>query len=296
LVGFILSLFVNKTVEIWWELRHGTLQTLMNVVNNMSMRMAVYFPGDNAADAEARNIIMRYGVLSVGLLFKDAREVDAWTVDQQKKWRATDLSDLVEDKLLTEHEATLLENEPAKSQIVWVWISSVFTRMCLDGRLPDPLKNQETMLDFCGEARNAIGTILAQLNMQFPVTYTHLVITLAKLYMVAQALEAGVILGVGLEIGDYTKLVPKLILLTLSSAMYQGLLQIKETISNPFRDDATDYSFKMFHARLQHECESFFKAGMSPPYATPSNPLPAVLPPQFLERQVNTDTYNFEYA
>ena len=78
-------MFVNKTVDVWWELRHGTLQNLMNVVDNMSMRMAVYFPGDNATDAEARNIVMRYGVLSVGLLFKDAREVDSWTVDQQKK-------------------------------------------------------------------------------------------------------------------------------------------------------------------------------------------------------------------
>ena len=133
------------------------------------------------------------------------------------------------------------------------------------------------------------------------------------------ALEAGVAVGVGIQVNDYSRIAPKvrggvgagvgrrvreadvhgpgdqIIVMTLGSAFYQGLVDIKEHISNPFRDDITDYSFKMFHARLQRECQSFFKAAMEPPYTSPEHPLPAVLPPQFLERQVNTEMYNFEY-
>ena len=44
-MGFVLGLFVNKTVEIWWDLRHETTQELMNIVENMRLRMSIYFPG-----------------------------------------------------------------------------------------------------------------------------------------------------------------------------------------------------------------------------------------------------------
>ena len=71
-------------------------------------------------------------------------------------------------------------------------------------------------------------------------------------------------------------------------------MEIKEHISNPFRDDITDYSFKMFHARLRNECTAFFKCAMNPPYTTAEEPEPAVLPSQFLERQVNTAMYDFD--
>ena len=41
----------------------------------MSARLAIYFPGNTKEDEEAKETILRYGVLSVKLLFKDAREV-----------------------------------------------------------------------------------------------------------------------------------------------------------------------------------------------------------------------------
>ena len=40
-MGFVLGLLV----EIWWDLRHETMQELMNIVENMSLRMSIYFPG-----------------------------------------------------------------------------------------------------------------------------------------------------------------------------------------------------------------------------------------------------------
>ena len=45
---------------------------------------------------------------------------------------------------------------------------------------PDPLGNQNTMLVYSQDARNAISTILAQLNMQFPVSYSHLIVFFVK--------------------------------------------------------------------------------------------------------------------
>mmetsp|Transcript_12517 Transcript_12517/g.31787 ORF Transcript_12517/g.31787 Transcript_12517/m.31787 type:complete len:211 (+) Transcript_12517:1-633(+) len=207
-----------------------------------------------------------------------------------------DLTDLVDEGLLTPREKDLLEDIPARSQMCWVWISSLFTKWCLDGRLPDPLGNQNTMLEYSQEARNAISTILAQLNMQFPLNYTHLIIFFSKTYMIILALEAGVAFGTSMhsDTSNYPDVISKAFILTLAPILYQGLLEIKEHISNPFRDDITDYSFKMFHARLQNECTAFFKCAMNPPYTDQDNPDPAVLPPQFIERQVNTAMYDFD--
>ena len=191
LVAFTLGFYLQKTIDIWWNLRHDTLQQLMNIVDNMCLRMAIYFPGHTKEDEQARETIMRYGLLSLALLFKDAREVDVWSEEEAKAAGALDMNDLMEEGLLTQHEAKLLEGIPAKSQMCWVWISSLFTKWCLDGRLPDPLGNQNTMLVYSEEARNAISTILAQLNMQFPLSYAHLIIFFSKLYMVMLAVEAG---------------------------------------------------------------------------------------------------------
>ena len=54
---------------------------------------------------------MRYGVLSVALFWKDAREIDGWTMAFREKKAVDDLSDLVDGGLLTATEARLLEKE-----------------------------------------------------------------------------------------------------------------------------------------------------------------------------------------
>ncbi len=227
LAAFILGFYLEKTINIWWTLRHDTLQQLMNIVDNMCLRMAIYFPGHSYEDRHARETIMRYGLLSVALLFKDAREVDVWTKEEAQAAGALDLSDLIQERLLTSREAKLLRGVPAKSQMCWVWISSLFTKWCLDGRLPDPLGNQNTMLEYSEQARNAISTILAQLNMQFPLNYSHLIVFFCKMYMIILAVEAGVTFGSSLHHANYADVISKCFILTISPILYQGVLEIK---------------------------------------------------------------------
>ena len=307
LVAFVLGFFLTKTVDIWWDLRLKYLQELFNVVDNMCMRMAIYFPHDTKEDELARETVLRYGLLSLALLFKDAREVDAWTLGEHADLGVSDLSDLIREGLLTKDEAARLSSHgvAARSQLVWVWISSLFTKWCLDGRLPDPFGNQNAMLEYSERARNQIGTILAQLNMQFPLEYEHLVTIMAKLLMLLMALETGIIWGVvwfssetdasaeeqqhGAEL--LTTAISQSIMLTVMPVLYQGVIDIKERISNPFRDGYTDYSFKVFRSRLANECQAFFDAGLYPPYVPRERKAAAVLPPQFIERQISSAMY-----
>lgn len=86
----------------------------------------------------------------------------------------------------------------------------------------------------------APGTLLAQLNNQFPLSYTHLVIIISQVVLVATALECGVLTGLALHMPGfegYGRVVPRLILLFILPIVYEGLLDIKQHVANPFMND-----------------------------------------------------------
>lgn len=72
------------------------------------LRTAIYFSGDDEEDREIRYTMLRYGILSIALFFKDARNIDARDEREREKWDVNTLDDLVEDGLLTLHEKELL--------------------------------------------------------------------------------------------------------------------------------------------------------------------------------------------
>jgi len=83
----------------------------MDTVDAMVLRTAVYFSGNHEEDRAIRYQVLRYGILSVALFFKDARNIDANTAKERIDWEVDNLDDLVEDGLLTEHEKALLSTE-----------------------------------------------------------------------------------------------------------------------------------------------------------------------------------------
>jgi hypothetical protein len=281
LVAFILGLYVSKTVDIWWEIRHGQLQTVLNTLDSMSLRMAIYFPGTSKEDMEAKEQILRYGALSIKLLFKEAREIDAWTVEDRLTSGCDNLLDLEKEGLLTRQERHLLTHCPCRSQVVWVWLASYITRLCLDGKMPDPLRNQEYFLSECIQARNAIANVLARINTQFPLSYTHLVVFMVKLLLFVHAVVAGYILGLAYITGYYYWGAVQVAYLIIWTIFHQGLIQIKEHISNPFRDNRSDFSGQMLTARSVNQSSNFFAAASAPPYGKA-----AALPPQLIVRQM----------
>ena len=113
LVSFILARFLRRAVLIWWETSHVEFFKLMDTVDAMVLRTAVYFSGKHQEDRAIRFQILRYGLLSVALFFKDARNIDANSSKQREEWEVENLEDLIADGLLTQHELKLLSTEYA---------------------------------------------------------------------------------------------------------------------------------------------------------------------------------------
>lgn len=290
LLSFVVAMFVRKAVIIWWEMNNTYMYKIWSTVNRLSLRMAIYFPSMSRRDVEAKETVLRYGCLGIALFFKDAREIDTWTPQQQQEWGVNELNDLVEDGLLTLEEKALLSTNVAscaRSQVVWVWIASLFTKWCLEGRLPDPAANQEKMLELCAEARDAIGNLLNQLNTQFPLPYTHTVTYMMKALFAVMALQCGTISGIAMRTKRYEWIATQGILLLVMPLFYQGLIMMKHQIWNPFGVQDINLSFEMIRTRLTNECRAMFEAGVSPPYVAGTSLNAARLPPQLIVRQLH---------
>ena len=295
LVSFLLGLYVTKTVDIWWNMRHELLQSVLNTIDSMCCRLAIYFPGNSPEDDEAKETVLRYGVLSLKLLFKDAREVDAWNIRDRKRLGCDSLMDLVDEGLLLKHERELLKECPSRSQVIWVWIASLFTKWCLDGRLPSPVENQNTILEECNTARNNIAMILARVNTQYPMSYSHLVISMVKVLLLIQAMVAGYIFNLSLWTGYYYWTATQIVYLIVWTLFHQAMIDIKEHITNPFRDNPCDFAEMIQAARAINTNRAFFNAGKHPPYTRAGREKgekgegevnPAALPPQLIVRQI----------
>lgn len=297
---YMASLYLRFTINIWWTMRYQTLQELMNVVSAMAQRAAIYFPGTDVESKATKELLMRYGVLSVALFWKDAREIDGWTMAFREKKAVDDLSDLVDGGLLTATEARLLEKEyPAvKSQAVWVWISSLWTKLCLDGKLPaSDASIQSEMLNKCCHASNQIRTMLARLNTQYPPQYGHLVAAWIKVGFFVSACITGYVSAIAIITHYYYYIAVSFVQLLITICFYQGILQVKEHTNNPFLDQKCDFPWQLFHARLVRQCLALFKGGAQPPYVVPgedgsvvgTRSKPAQLPPQLLVVQTTSD-------
>lgn len=265
------------------------------------LRAAIYFPhANNESDMRARLTILRYGCASIALLFKDARELDCWTAGEYDRYQIDDIAFSAEG-LLTADEEERLRNMAtgagSRSQVIFVWLASYFTKLCLDGKLPMPLENQNEMLRCCEEARNKIGEIMAVVSTQYPLEYTHLVVLMYKTAIILLAVETGLILGISGCSGKDDRLFwlyffTRSLLLIAIPIVYQGLGMIRYAIQNPFvPTSATSYSWKVFHARVSNESRDLLRAGRTPPYVPSQRKAPAVLPPQFIERQISSAMY-----
>ena len=96
LLAFLLALYVSRAVARWWEMRIACVGALWDSIDRLSLWAAAWWSAGTAADTAARALVLRYGLLSHALLFKQARG----QLHESKSVADAGLSELVELKLL----------------------------------------------------------------------------------------------------------------------------------------------------------------------------------------------------
>jgi hypothetical protein len=76
---FLLGPFVGNAVQRWWNVRRDCVGGLWGVVDDLSSYAAAWFHQPTTADREARKLVLRLGLCSHALLYKQARPAAAST-------------------------------------------------------------------------------------------------------------------------------------------------------------------------------------------------------------------------
>eukprot|EP00908_Phaeocystis_cordata_P026180 Transcript_865.p1 GENE.Transcript_865~~Transcript_865.p1 ORF type:complete len:493 (+),score=222.21 Transcript_865:96-1574(+) len=275
---FLLGPFVGNAVQRWWNVRRDCVGGLWGVVDDLSSYAAAWFHQPTTADREARKLVLRLGLCSHALLYKQARSNDE------------ELGDLVRAGLLLPHEEKALQEiaaaheEPSKAQQVWAWQTHFWTR-ALGGQLgttpvPHAAMVMPLIMKRCMDGRGAIGTALAYIGTQQPFPYVHLLAVLTDLALAVNAMYVGLHTGRQLFVSRHCEAAQGgaacetpwqseshlnvLLLVGFAGVrvaaftlIYNGLLGIGVSLDNPIGDDPADLPGLAFQVFMKRECEGF---------------------------------------
>jgi hypothetical protein len=184
---FLLGPYVGTSVSRWWSVRKECIGGLWGTVDDLSSYAAAWFSSRSAADMEARALVLRLGLASHALLYKQARGEDS------------ELADLVSAGLLRNDEAAALAPLPSKAQVVWTWMTAFWTK-ALGGSLaltppPHAAQLMPLVMDKCMKGRGAIGSALCFIDTQQPFVYLHLLALITDVALGVNAMAVGLHTG-----------------------------------------------------------------------------------------------------
>eukprot|EP00930_Biecheleria_cincta_P101994 TRINITY_DN93656_c0_g1_i1.p1 TRINITY_DN93656_c0_g1~~TRINITY_DN93656_c0_g1_i1.p1 ORF type:complete len:430 (+),score=47.63 TRINITY_DN93656_c0_g1_i1:62-1351(+) len=266
LATFLLGFYVTTCLSRWWAIRNDCIGALWGSIDDLSLLVGSYFGRDTDADRQVREQVLRWGVLSHELVYKQAR-ADA------------NLADLVEIGLLTDHEQALLEQLSSKPQVIWAWMCSYFAHLAYgerqDGgsRLPYPVTTLPQLHEICRKARGAIGQAFAYTDTQVPFRYVHFLSLLIWVHNFFQAVNSALVMAHAVKNRDTLSFVIEFIFLFWYPLVYLGLLHLGAGMLNPLRcKQDIDFPHGAWKHFMIQENHSFFVGSTQPhgpPYGRP---------------------------
>ena len=294
IIAFYVTALLKENTNRWHKIREDYVESLWASVNELSVRAALYFPLDTKAHKEVKGKLLRWGLLSVQLLFFEAGvNLDSVKGDESfEDAFQVDYDDLGADteSLITEHERELLKTiTHSRSQAIWVWVASYLTKLALDGMLPNPAGDRETFLKLCLGARTAIRKIISSMETQNPFSMMYQLTFMVKIYIIMTALVQGIMLGVAFRSKAWIHLFFFTISFLVTVFFFQTIMETFSKMRNPFGKDAIDFPLEVYKAKIKQEGLDFRLAGEVPPSNICMGPkqLPPFWPPQRMDSQVS---------
>lgn len=255
---FLVGPYIGSSVTRWWAVRKDGVGGLWGAVDDLCVWSAAYFYRKTFPDRAARALVLRYGLLSHALLYKQARGED----DQ--------LEDLTAAGLLTPQEQIALQPLPSKPLAVWAWLSHFWARALAGDLSVTPIAHAPQLapmvMDKCAQGRGALGLALSYVDSQQPFPYVHLLALLTDLALIVNAATVG--LSAGRDVHDVHTMRGEVSLLLLCAFLriasfvlvFNGLLAVAVVLDNPLGDDPADLPALAYQSYMKKECEAFSAA------------------------------------
>jgi predicted membrane chloride channel (bestrophin family) len=287
--GLLLGFFLSTSMNRWHSCVHGYME-LMDAIRNLQMQLtALGVPEQHSM------LVLRFGFASAWLLYgqllvetkRGAAELRTreamWEAIAQRQipLRTPGLS-----PLLTHSEIDFLKTTRDPPGIMFMWIAALIGNLAQDGWIPGmPTPTYGRIMNLCQDGHAGIRQVRANISIQAPLTYSHMLSTLVHFNNLLNASTLGVVIG--LAFGTLMKAhklhwVPKqtegimkeseqdmqnvivtAMYCTIGPLLYQALLIISMHLAQPF---ATRDSRMPLH-RLLHQLEVDICNGRDAPSA-----------------------------
>jgi len=266
LASFLVGFFVSACLQRWWGLRLTGIGGLWGNIDDLCMLIGCYFPRDDAADREVRDRVLRWGVLSHELVYKQAQN-------------EVDISDLVDRGLLLEHERQLLEPLASRAMVIWAWMISYVGHLAFGdpsaggSRLPMAVTVLPQIHGVCMKARDGLGILFTYTDTQVPFRYVHLISLIVWLHNFLQAANSAIVIRLAIEDGRTANILVEVLFLMCYPLVFLGLINAGASMLNPLLDTTDiDIPRGAFSYYMLKENGAFFKGSCmptGPPYGAP---------------------------
>jgi len=263
-IAVMLAFYMSVVINRWWAMRNSTLGAFWGAVDDLALILGAHYP--ELDNRPLKTLVLRYCMLSYELIFMQAQGTDG------------DLSELIERNLLKEEERRRLQPLSSKSQVVWVWIASVFRLLAEQGKLSSRLLVR--LYGICATGRSAIGSIFAHVDTQLPYAYVHLLSVLVHLNSILITCKAGTVAAVAVwnlvrsespgpvsDAENVQVLLLQIFMVIVVPLFFHAFLECAATLSDPFGNGPQDFPRLVYHFFMRDECEAFHTAGEDRPHA-----------------------------
>jgi len=265
-VGLLLGFFLSSSVARWYSCSNGFLE-LFDAIRGMHMQLSAL-----GAPKERVHLCLRYCILSANCLNNSLlagalrpKERATFLKEKWQKMLTTDKNSSVAwsqpDASLAkvyEDELKILDGLEDPSQTLWVWVTSLLSRMSADGEIPPmPTPTYGRIIQIAETAYNGIREVRASVSVQPPYVHVQMMAMLVNINNLICALSFGMTMGV--TVGSYIArmnrgkatdaedtakdlqdLLITFILSTVGPFLYQALLEVAVCIAQPFADAGKD--------------------------------------------------------
>eukprot|EP00931_Biecheleriopsis_adriatica_P016585 TRINITY_DN12174_c0_g1_i1.p1 TRINITY_DN12174_c0_g1~~TRINITY_DN12174_c0_g1_i1.p1 ORF type:complete len:357 (+),score=70.72 TRINITY_DN12174_c0_g1_i1:152-1072(+) len=264
----LLGFFLTSSVKRWYSCTNGFL-ALFDAIRGLQMQLSAL-----GVPKHKLHMCIRYCVVSAYSLHYDLKcqtlqpsekpsyKKKAWqkmlTTEEDMKDSSAAFETNLSLAKIYENEMQVMSQVEDPSQTLWVWVTSLITRMSADGELPPmPTPTYGRIMGLAEAAYNGIREVRASMNVQPPYVYVQMMAMLVSINNITCALCFGMTFGVTLSnymkngAGDLlgTGLQDVLIawfVSTIGPFLYQALLEVAVCIAQPFTatddDDAAEVS------------------------------------------------------
>jgi len=253
IVGLLLGFFLSSSVARWYNCTNGFLM-LFDAIRGLQMQLSALGVPKTRID-----LCMRYCIVSANCLNIDlccqAMPAEQRADFKSKKWekmltKEKDSSQVYKKPTqslaqIYQKEKEIMDTLEDPSQTLWVWVTSLITRMSADGEIPPmPTPTYGRIIALAEKAYNGIREVRASVCVQPPYVYVQMMAMLVNVNNLINAISFGMTLGIalivikqnGLKAGakGLQDLLISFILSLVGPFLYQALLEVAVCIAQPF--------------------------------------------------------------